>query len=69
MVLPIPASAAALRRAAESLVQSLFYAGWKAREDTLRASLDAAARLQGREAILAHTLGAVSAYAGGDFLV
>ena len=54
-----------LRGAAEALVQSLFYAGWKAREQALQQALDTAAQLQGREALLAHTLGAISTYAGG----
>ncbi|MDM0015590.1 ATP-binding protein [Variovorax sp. J22P168] len=54
-----------LRRGAESLVQSLFYVGWKAREAALHTSLNSAAHLHGRDAMLTHTMGAISAYAAG----
>ncbi len=54
-----------LRTAAEYTVQHLLYAGWQAREQTLQHALDAAARVQGSDTLLAHHIAALTAFSGG----
>ena len=54
-----------LRIGAERAVQALLYSDWRAREQALQQSLDGAAHLTGREALLAHYLAALGTYAGG----
>ena len=55
----------ALRRLAESIVQRVLYPRWRATEEALQATVDAAAQVHGRDALLGHYLGALGAYTSG----
>ena len=50
---------------AQRFVQALFYRPWKAREDALAQAIDAAASVNGREALLNHYTQALSRFADG----
>ena len=54
-----------LRLTAERVVQQLLYPRWRATRAALGEALDLAARVEGREALLAHYLAALQAYTGG----
>ena len=53
------------RALAERLVQALFYRRWKSREDELWQAIDAAAAINGRDALLTHYLHALGRFADG----